>query len=789
MPQGSEEKHVKRRRLQNACDCCRKKKIRCDSSEKPNQPCTNCVTFKSECTHSRTKGSDNASAQSSKTAQEYVAKILSTSTIYIPSNDPTVSHERLVEIAKYARQLEETIASLRREMRALSKSSKSTSSIPSLTPGAEGRGSPVYLNEPGSNLVRSPPKTLVRSLEGGIGNKFLKTALKHFYGNNSCPPVIRRPGFWGTQPWQRIVTVDPPRQLFPEDDLLKSLVAIYFEEINPLLGILHSPSFHQSISDGLHLHDPHFGAVVLVVCALGSRYSDDPRVFLDRDSELSRGWKWFRQVQAFCTTFSPEHSLHQLQLICLSINFLNCTGIPVREQCWVLAGLGIRFAHAAGAHRRSGYRDIDPVTAELYKRAFWILVVQDTMMSSFSGRSSMAQPPDFDLDLPLACDDEYMNAIQPDGQLDGSVFLVIFLQLVTIFRRIQEAVYPANGQIYSQDVVVELDSALNSWLDGIPPHLRWDPHQQNQTFLNQSAALYATYYHAQILVHRPFIPTPGKEPMPDTKFPSLAICANAARSCGHVLEVQTRRGRPLHHPQLVIVVFDCAVVLLLNVWAVGGGPKFRTPEDFNRATADVQICARVLRLYEQIWPLAGRKYDIISTMLSVGKYISDAASLKRPHTERDASFPSVSKVVQIPPEGSPIAESSTASVAQPGLGPERSTDHLYSLPLRSDELGRLPIYDPFHYEFTFHYQPHTDLSASSEMQPEFLHPVDPGTGSVFETQDAFRMRNGEEMQLSSTPFDPSDYGWSSRSSFVESHELQSWPDWSAYLASTDGLNQ
>ncbi|KAJ7696764.1 hypothetical protein B0H17DRAFT_869514, partial [Mycena rosella] len=87
----------------------------------------------------------------------------------------------------------------------------------------------------------------------------------------------------------------------------------------------------------------------------------------------------------------------------------------------------------------------------------------------------------------------------------------------------------------------QLSSALNNWIDAIPEHLRWDPNQENQIFLNQSAALYASYYQAQILIHRPFIPAPGKD------FPSLAICANAAWSCRHVMDVQTRRSRRLLH--------------------------------------------------------------------------------------------------------------------------------------------------------------------------------------------------------------------------------------------------
>jgi hypothetical protein len=62
-----------------------------------------------------------------------------------------------------------------------------------------------------------------------------------------------------------------PSQTFPDDDLLQNLIDIYFQRINPLLFLLHSPTFRASVADREHLCDPHFGAVVLVVCALASR--------------------------------------------------------------------------------------------------------------------------------------------------------------------------------------------------------------------------------------------------------------------------------------------------------------------------------------------------------------------------------------------------------------------------------------------------------------------------------------------------------------------------------------
>lgn len=69
--------------------------------------------------------------------------------------------------------------------------------------------------------------------------------------------------------------------------------------------------------------------------------------------------------------------------------------------------------------------------------------------------------------------------------------------------------------------------------------VRWDPNREDDKFFDQSVSLYCSYYHIQILIHRPFIPSPRK-PSPLT-FPSLAICTNAARSCSHIIDMQRRR--------------------------------------------------------------------------------------------------------------------------------------------------------------------------------------------------------------------------------------------------------
>lgn len=108
-----------------------------------------------------------------------------------------------------------------------------------------------------------------------------------------------------------------------------------------------------------------------------------------------------------------------------------------------------------------------------------------------------------------------------------------------------------------QDVIAYIDSAMNKWLTAIPDHcksclspgnasssqtglVRWDPHREDIVLFNQSATLHVAFYTLQISVHRNFL-MPGRKSRAYF-FPSLAICANAARSISHILDIQLQRN-------------------------------------------------------------------------------------------------------------------------------------------------------------------------------------------------------------------------------------------------------
>ncbi|KAF8825433.1 hypothetical protein HHX47_DHR7000211 [Lentinula edodes] len=110
---------------------------------------------------------------------------------------------------------------------------------------------------------------------------------------------------------------------------------------------------------------------------------------------------------------------------------------------------------------------------------------------------------DYDLDMPVECDDEYwehpdpaMAFRQPPGKPSTVSAFNTFIRLNVLLSIALRTIYAINkskilmgfGEVqWEQHIVAELDSALNRWVDSVPDHLRWDPNREDETFFSQSA--------------------------------------------------------------------------------------------------------------------------------------------------------------------------------------------------------------------------------------------------------------------------------------------------------------
>lgn len=166
------------------------------------------------------------------------------------------------------------------------------------------------------------PKFLGKS----SGAHLIRTAMsakQEFNGVDAykSPFQFQRGELWKPHPWE-VKSVTVPKQYydFPETELRLKLIGLYFAHANTMMPLFHRPTFQTMLDQNMHLRDPEFGAVLLLVCAIGARYTDDPRVMLEGEGLHSTGWKWYEQTQVYirCPGLGSV-SLYIIQLYCVSV--------------------------------------------------------------------------------------------------------------------------------------------------------------------------------------------------------------------------------------------------------------------------------------------------------------------------------------------------------------------------------------------------------------------------------------------------------------------------------------
>ncbi|THU84638.1 hypothetical protein K435DRAFT_783681 [Dendrothele bispora CBS 962.96] len=701
----------KKRRIQNACDECKRRKVRCDSANMPDNVCSSCLCLDISCTHDRLRkkrGPKPGTPKGSITVslRELVDEILkgttSQSCIVWADNETTTSV--IAKLAKRIRHLES-------ELKLSQETRNEVFLSEDLSHPVQAESDPLSSVEDVNQLTQDIARFTLGPSDkpihfGESSNMMLVvTAMDHRKEADSSLPEwqsllqnIKRKEYWDIPAWIPTPQPEVYNFQFPDEDEMQQLVTAYFDGHALYAPILYRPSFEKSLSEGLHLRDNGFGALVLAVCAIGSRYQYKLQVTgSSKESYVESGLKWFDQLPIRQYAFGQNVSLYQMQTYCLGMTYLQhlATGNDVG---WMMNGLAIRLAQEIGAHRHLVMDKRPTIEGELWKRVFWTLILFDLKLSALFGRPTAISSQDFDLELPVECDDEYWENedpskrfVQPPGKPAYVSGWNHYLRLLEIMAFSQQALYSVrdsdfykrmgiSSRDWQQRAVAELDSSLNKWVDSVPSHLKWNSQHEDERIFLQSTILYTMYYWVQIQVHRRFIPRPGQASR--SMFPSLAICTNAARSCIRVAE--TYLSQKFHAAgHFMLPLFSSAMVLAVNLWR-----GKHTNSNFNPGTelADIYKCVNMIRLHESTFTLAGRLNDIINTVMSVNRGPAHSSCLSRKfEVQGDAQTASaadrISTQTDDPPN--PLSPSNL-------LIDQRD----FNLPFSSSELGQLPIHGP-----------------------------------------------------------------------------------------------
>ncbi|TFL01003.1 fungal-specific transcription factor domain-containing protein [Pterulicium gracile] len=431
---------------------------------------------------------------------------------------------------------------------------------------------------------------------------------------------VKRPVFW--QPMQVKAEVDLGRQVvlvFPEPDLMYSLIDLYFDKVNYLIPTLHKPTFFRLVEDGVHHKDIMFGALVLAACALGAAAgSDDPRMIApDAELPVARGLDYVRQIWQIRKGLIAPCSLYEIQLLC-TISHIHYAG----EGIFTMIGTGVRYMQELGVHRMNGTSRTS-VEGELWRRAFWTFLIMDRIIASMTGRPCCVQDEDHDLEWPREVDDEYWeDPIHPwkqpaDKPPSNVQFFTQYIKLCNIEGNAQRTIYAnkkprvfrnLKDEEWQKRVILELDSELNHFQVELPAHLRWDPKVtpiQPPHLLLQAGSLNAYFHFVRIQIHRPFVMNQG--PIIGPSLP-LLISTNAAHSVCNTLDAISRAGC-IVNPVFQNTSICAGVMLLLNMWS---SMRYRRSIDWAKEMGYVDRVMGAMKNAESRWAPAGQIWDLLN---------------------------------------------------------------------------------------------------------------------------------------------------------------------------------
>ncbi|QRV93178.1 Fungal specific transcription factor domain [Ceratobasidium sp. AG-Ba] len=472
----------------------------------------------------------------------------------------------------------------------------------------------------------------------------------------------RRPQFWMSSKWEvagaeyfdwkEILHLPPP-------DLFNSLVELYFKHVSPQIPIIHEPTLRTQIRAGLHTRDHSFARLMLAICALGARWTSDPRVLHESERtaaeagdvnapRLSAGVKYFNQIRLLRRSMPKPAVLFDIQTYVLCALLVRSSFEP--HNAWIIVGLGLRSAQDVGMHRRRVPPEGETLSVEdeMKKRAFWALLCLDRVMGLQMGRPSGIQDVDFDLDPVVDFPESSWPADSPANPagLHSAAYMNAWIRTAQIAGFALQTIFALNkskirlgfgSPEWEAHLVMQIDSDLNAWLENIPPELRWNPLQPDQTLLSQSAILYAEFYSLQINVHRPFIIS-RTGPTSSLYQPSVAIVTSAARMISQITDV-VRKRKIMPGLSLITGAFSAGVCLLITIW---GKKKLGAAEV--EGQRELHSCMKFLRYAENYVLLAGRFWDILAEMSTQGQLpMPNDSLLTPPQTSKLADQPNLSQ--------------------------------------------------------------------------------------------------------------------------------------------------
>lgn len=315
----------------------------------------------------------------------------------------------------------------------------------------------------------------------------------------------------------------------PPPDVVRMLFDVFIHSVHWFMLAFHEPTvraeLERMITTGRIQHNKlQFVILIVVVLATGIRYATEDDIASRCPGVDLKAWdsKLRKLMESKFLDALDSDNYRSVQICILMSSLYIYHRQPKR--CFIVHGAAIKAAQAMSLHRESAWNNLDIVSREERRRAWWALYVSDGFGAITFGSTPTIQDGLCAVGLPSNIDDADSCPGFGSSELleDGSYQTVTTLTYQRLKFKLYRIAAPITRDIYFhraqplQDVikrVKEINQQLVEWERTVPPELRPgsfpaqidDPNPTLRIFRLQALVLQLSYDNMQLILHRPLL--------------------------------------------------------------------------------------------------------------------------------------------------------------------------------------------------------------------------------------------------------------------------------------------
>ncbi|ORY07212.1 hypothetical protein K493DRAFT_332834 [Basidiobolus meristosporus CBS 931.73] len=634
-------KPIKRRRLTQACDVCRKKKVKCDG----NRPsCSNCIRLNATCTYLPSfkkrgprQGPPAMEEEFAGGSIEFFRRLSAPSTI-----QPINIERRDVSVRSSSLPVEASTNMISIPVLSTSYNNFSNFShipIPSFDAGgtpffgnigslALPEGPQPYQNERPKEEADAEEEEVVEE-ESAVREKVEQVWSQSYLGNTSGLHSLSTGGSKEKTPSPKgdsevlcLVGADS----LPPPQITEHLANLYFDVIYPQMPFVHRPTFFRKLKNK---EIPPI--LILSISIVADESTRRGEIFSDR----------FRDILVLCL---DDPCLSTIQAL-LIFSYYEYTNARI-SRSWMYLGMAVRMAQELGINRIDEGGSVENqcpsewVEVETRRRVWWSCFIRDRLVSSGTGRSMAIDEQDTRVLLP--CDDRDFNNENPvetvlldisdnaSTMLPSSVshqsskkencigYRAHWVKLVALLGRVSQFVNSpkfrkSRSSVETLARFTLLENSLTAWSESLPAQFKYPCKVVNEaTPSGYSRAafiicIHMLYHAIIILLHRSNLDMSTAESVVQASWKRCIVSANEI-----VAAIPELYSYPscYNYPHISFGIFTAGTVFMHSLYSHMATAVEETKNKLERTY-------HTLLMLQREWPMAGKYGILLKGLVSI----------------------------------------------------------------------------------------------------------------------------------------------------------------------------